>query len=73
MKKLLLAGLASVMLISGSMVAFSVPQQPVYEPIIEACWGPTFPQTNPGGRFVMACIPGGTETCSVEFCFGDTR
>ena len=68
MKKLWLVGITSLMLVLGSMAAFSNNNNPVYEPIIEGCITQVWPVQ--GYNFVMACIPGGNQTCAVEWCSG---
>lgn len=49
-----------------------------YTKVIESCWGPIqFPDGSigytPGGRYVMACLPAGNDSCAQEICLGPIR
>lgn len=69
MKKFWLASIATLMLTLGSIAAFSNSNNPVYTPIIEGvCITQNWPQ--PVTPYTLACIPGGSQTCTVSFCDG---
>lgn len=67
MKKALVIALLALSMIP---VGFNITANPGsnYEPIIEGCITQVWPVE--GYNFVMACIPGGNQSCQVEWCSG---
>ena len=68
MKKALVIALLVMTMIP---VGFKLTANPgsSYEPIVEGCVTQLWPYID-GYNYVMACIPGGNQSCQVEWCTG---
>ncbi len=76
MKKLILSLLFAVAVLGGT--ATFVMAGNGYYSIVESCWGPIRHADGsisytPGGRYTMACLPNGNQSCAQEQCLGDIR